>query len=76
MGQWWPAGELGALRVAVHAWDLSKEVAITAWIFLAPYLSALLSAQLHLGGGEPGLLCYLSAPGPEPLSHLVSSWQL
>ena len=28
MGQWWPAAGLGALRVAVHAWDLLKEAAI------------------------------------------------
>ena len=28
MGQWWPAAGLGALSVAVCAWDLLKEVAI------------------------------------------------
>ena len=28
MGQWWPAAGLGVLTVAVHAWDLLKEVAI------------------------------------------------
>ena len=28
MGQWWPAAGLGALSVAVIAWDLLKEVAI------------------------------------------------
>ena len=28
VGQWWPAAELGALSVAIHAWDLLKEVAI------------------------------------------------
>ena len=27
MGQWWPAAGLGALSVAVRAWDLLKEVA-------------------------------------------------
>ena len=32
MGQWWPAARLGALSVAVPAWDLLKEVAI---IFIA-----------------------------------------
>ena len=26
MGWWWPAAELGALSVAVDAWDLLKEV--------------------------------------------------
>ena len=33
VGQWWPAAGLGALSVAVHAWDLLKEVAI---IFITP----------------------------------------
>ena len=28
MGQGWPAAGLGALSVAVHAWDLLKEVTI------------------------------------------------
>ena len=28
MGQWWPAAGLGALSVAVHAWDLLREVTI------------------------------------------------
>ena len=28
MGWWWPAAGLGALNVAVHAWNLLKEVAI------------------------------------------------
>ena len=33
MGGQWPAAGSGALSVAVHAWDLLKEVAI---IFIAP----------------------------------------
>ena len=28
MGWWWPAAGLGAVSVAVYAWDLLKEVAI------------------------------------------------
>ena len=28
VGQWWPAAGLGALSVAVRAWDILKEVAI------------------------------------------------
>ena len=28
MGPWWPAARLGALSVAVHAWDLLKEVTV------------------------------------------------
>ena len=30
MGRWWPAAGLGTLSVAVQAWDLLKEVTITA----------------------------------------------
>ena len=26
VGRWWPAAGLGAVSVAVHAWDLLKEV--------------------------------------------------
>ena len=33
VGRWWPASGLGAVSVAVHAWDLWKEVAI---IFITP----------------------------------------
>ena len=32
MGWWWPAAGLGALSVAVSAWDLLKEVAINPTI--------------------------------------------
>ena len=28
LGQWWPAEALGAWTVAVHAWDLLREVTI------------------------------------------------
>ena len=28
MGQWWTAAGVGALSVAVHAWDLLKEVVV------------------------------------------------
>ena len=28
MGRWWPAAGLGAWTVAVHAWDLLREVTI------------------------------------------------
>ena len=28
VGRWWPAAGLGALNVAVHAWDLLREVTI------------------------------------------------
>ena len=31
-GRWWPAAGLGALSVAVRAWDLLKEVTITSTI--------------------------------------------
>ena len=28
VGRWWPAAGLGAVGVAVHAWDLLKEITI------------------------------------------------
>jgi len=34
MGWWWPAAELGEVSVAVHAWDLLKEVTIIFIIFI------------------------------------------
>ena len=49
MGQWWPDTGLGARTVAIHAWDLSKEVAI---IFLTstivwPQVNNREGTQLH-----------------------------
>ena len=44
MGQWWPAAGLGALSVAVHAWDLLKEVTI---IFIT---STVVWTQVKQGG--------------------------
>ena len=49
MGQWWPDTGLGARTVAIHAWDLSKEVAI---IFLTstivwPQVNNRVGTQLH-----------------------------
>ena len=32
VGWWWPAAGLGALSAAVCAWDLLKEVAVTATV--------------------------------------------
>ena len=49
LGQQWPAAGLGALTVAVHAWDLLREVAIifitstTVW----PQVNSREGAQLH-----------------------------
>ena len=50
MGRWWPAAGLGALSVAVHAWDLLKEVTI---IFITstivrPQVNSREGTQLHL----------------------------
>ena len=42
MGQWWPAARLWALSVAVHSWDLLKEVTI---IFIT-------STMVWLGGNS------------------------
>ena len=49
MGWWWPAAGLGALSVAVHAWDLLKEVTI---IFITstivwPQVDSREGTQLH-----------------------------
>ena len=49
MRLWWPAAGLGALSVAVHAWDLLKEVAI---IFITstivwPHVNNREGTQLH-----------------------------
>ena len=33
MGWWWPVAGLGPLSVALHAWDLQKEVAVIFTIF-------------------------------------------
>ena len=50
MGQWWPAAGLGALRVAVYAWDLSKEVAIISITstIVWPQVNSKEGTQLHL----------------------------
>ena len=49
MGYWWPAAGLGAQNVAVHAWDLLREVTI---IFITstivwPKVDSRERAQLH-----------------------------
>ena len=49
MGQWWPVAGLGEGSVAVHAWDLLKEVAI---IFITstivwPQVNSREGTQLH-----------------------------
>ena len=49
VGRWWPAAELGALTVAVHAWDLLREVTI---IFITstivwPQINSREGTQLH-----------------------------
>ena len=49
LGQWWPAAGLGAWTVAVHAWDLLREVTI---IFITsnivwPQVNSREGTQLH-----------------------------
>ena len=49
VGRWWPAAGLGALNVAVHAWDLLREVTI---IFITstivwPQVNSREGTQLH-----------------------------
>ena len=49
VGRWWPAAGLGALSVAVHSWDLLKEVTIifiTSTIFW-PQVNSTERTQLH-----------------------------
>ena len=46
MGWWWPAAGLGALSVAVRAWDLLKEVTL---IFIT---STIVWPQVKQQGGE------------------------
>ena len=62
MGQQWPAAGLGALSVAVHAWDLLKEVAI---IFITSTIEMPELTQdwgNRLSEGTNRSLCM---PGPE-----------
>ena len=49
MGRWWPAAGLGALSVAVHAWDLVKEVTIISITFTIvwPQVNSMEGTQLH-----------------------------
>ena len=49
VGQRWPAAGLGALSVAVHAWDLLKEVTI---IFIT---STIVWPQVKQQGGNTAL---------------------
>ena len=54
VGQWWPAAGLGALSVAVHAWDLLREVTI---IFITstivwPQVNSREETQLHPSTGN------------------------
>ena len=50
VGWWWPAAGVGALRAAVHAWDLLREVTI---IFITstivwPQVDSREGTQFHL----------------------------
>ena len=47
LGRWWPAEALGAWTVAVHAWDLLREVTI---IFIT---STLVWPQVNSRKGTP-----------------------
>ena len=49
MGWWWPAAGLGALRVAMCAWDLLKEVTI---IYIN---STIVWSQVKQQGGNTAL---------------------
>ena len=49
VGQWWPTAGLGALSVAVHPWDLLKEVTIifTTSTIVWPQVNSREGTQLH-----------------------------
>ena len=71
MGWWWPAAGLGALSVAVHAWDLLKEVTI---------ILARAAAMVHIAtprprsGAEAGKTPCLRG-GQEELPHVRGQGQ-
>ena len=75
MGWWWPATGLGAWTVAVHAWDLQKEVTI---IFLTstiawPQVNNREGTQLH-PSTENWIKDLLSMVPPSiPLSQSIPS---
>ena len=54
MDWWWPAAGLGALSVAVHAWDVLKEVAINPTIEL-PELTQ--EWEIDSGRAQRNLVC-------------------
>ena len=67
MGQWWPAAGLGAVSIAVHAWDLLKKVTI---IFITstivwPQVNSREESELHLST-ENWIKDLLSMP-PSPI---------
>ena len=73
MGWWWPAVALGALSVAVHAWDLLKEVTINPTIEL-PELTQDWGSRLWEGTDGT-----LSTQGPRrkeqsPYKRLTKTW--
>ena len=57
VGRWWPAAGLGALSVAVHAWDLLKEVTITFITSTIVWPQVREGTQLH-PSTENGLKIY------------------
>ena len=73
MGQWWPDTGLEAQTVAVHAWDLSKEVAI---IFIT---STIVWPQVHNREGTQWIKDLLNMATPIrtrpnfPLSQSLTS---
>ena len=61
MGWWWPAAGLGAVSVAVHAWDLLKEVTIIliSLMIVWPQVNGHgFKWTLGVGDGQGGLVCF------------------
>ena len=61
MGWWWPAAGLGAVSVAVRAWDLLKEVTIIliSLMIVWPQVNGHgFKWTLGVGDGQGGLVCF------------------
>ena len=61
MGQRWPVAGLGALSVAVRAWDLLKEVTIIliSLMIVWPQVNGHgFKWTLGVGDGQGGLVCF------------------
>ena len=68
VGQWWPAAGLGALSIAVHAWDLLKEVTI---IFIT---STIVSVQFSCSVMSNSVTTWI--PAHQASLTITNTWSL